>query len=409
MSRPSRTIRDARRVLRQLLEGVAELGTGRDQWPYGAILPWAESRSMWHAWSSQMAGALARGSVVLDRPALLRPAVREAVSFDTTLIAAGGPDNGWFPTPADRVQIAYGIDSRVQNLLTTADAAHLPGLRSLAAMHASWFFGANRSGVPMYDPATGVTFDGLQPDGSVNHNSGAESTIHGLLTMLALDAHPQVAAQATAWRDTPEHSGLVSTEAESASPTSGTVITPESAWTGESLYGGGAFLRLQPGERARIDLGPATQARVLEPVAWQAEGGKATSRWTVGSRSDQLRHRVGAQGITVVSGALLPQRLRPRLPATETAVTVRAVRGTVDLDAVISRPIVSASSYGTGSDRTWMLASIAAKATTYRVAVGAPKLARSYDAQGRLVRQSRVAGSADVWLAPGGFAVIGAG
>ena len=63
-------------------------------------------------------------------------------------------------------------------------------------MQASWFFGANRAGQPMYDPATGVTFDGLEADGPINHNSGAESTIHGLLTMLALDAHPSVAAQA---------------------------------------------------------------------------------------------------------------------------------------------------------------------------------------------------------------------
>jgi len=44
----------------------------------------------------------------------------------------------------------------------------------------------------MYDPATGRTFDGINPDGSVNRNSGAESTIHGLLSMLALDAHPAV-------------------------------------------------------------------------------------------------------------------------------------------------------------------------------------------------------------------------
>ena len=38
----------------------------------------------------------------------------------------------------------------------------------------------------------------MQPDGTVNHNSGAESTIHGLLTMQALDAHPDLAALARA-------------------------------------------------------------------------------------------------------------------------------------------------------------------------------------------------------------------
>ena len=36
-----------------------------------------------------------------------------------------------------------------------------------------------------------------QPDGIINRNSGAESTIHGLLTMLALDARPELAERAT--------------------------------------------------------------------------------------------------------------------------------------------------------------------------------------------------------------------
>ena len=49
---------------------------------------------------------------------------------------------------------------------------------------------------PTYDPATGATFDGVEFDGRVNRNSGAESTIHGLLAMLALDAHPQAATLA---------------------------------------------------------------------------------------------------------------------------------------------------------------------------------------------------------------------
>jgi hypothetical protein len=61
---------------------------------------------------------------------------------------------------------------------------------------ASWYFGTNPSGEPMYNPGTGRTFDGVMFDGVVNRNSGAESTIHGLLSMLALDAHPEVRAQA---------------------------------------------------------------------------------------------------------------------------------------------------------------------------------------------------------------------
>ena len=97
----------------------------------------------------------------------------------------GGPDNGRFPTRVDGTQIAYGVDSRVQSLIATGGGAD-----QLAGIVAAWFFGANASGQPAYDPSTGVTVDGIAADGTVNHNSGAESTIHGLLTMLALDAHP---------------------------------------------------------------------------------------------------------------------------------------------------------------------------------------------------------------------------
>ena len=398
----------ARRVLRQLLKGVAEMGTDRRGWPYGAILPWAESRAMWHAWSSQMSGALARGSMVLDRPRLLRPAIVEAVSFDPTLITAGGADNGWFPTPVDRTQIAYGVDSRVQNLLSIAEAAGRTGLRTLAAMNASWFFGANRAGEPMYDPATGVTFDGLATDGTINRNSGAESSIHGLLTMLALDAHPEVAAQATVWRQSPERSGLTAVEAETADPTTGSVVTLESAWTGESQYGGAAFLRLDRGELASIDVGASTQARVLEPVSWLPVDGRAVSRWTLGDRTDRLRHRAGRQGISAVPGALLPRRLQPRLLPDQQSVSVEARRGRVDLDAVIVRPLISRAAFGVGAERTQLLTSIAARPSTYPVLLDGPAVARSYNRTGRLVRQADLAGSGPAWVAPGGFTVVSA-
>ena len=42
----------------------------------------------------------------------------------------------------------------------------------------------------MYDPATGRTFDGIVSDTAFNHNSGAESTIEGLLAIQAVEAVP---------------------------------------------------------------------------------------------------------------------------------------------------------------------------------------------------------------------------
>lgn len=399
--------RAARRALRQLLAGVAALATDRTEWPYGAVLPFAESRSLWHAWSSQMSGALARGSVVLDDPKLLRPAVTEAVSFDPTLITAGGPDNGWNPSPTDRTQIAYGIDSRVQNLLATADAADRPGLRTLAAMDASWFFGANRAGATMYDPATGVTFDGLQADGTVNRNSGAESTIHGLLTMIALDAHPAVRNLATGWRSTPVRAGLTSVEAESAIRTNGDKVTLDDAWTGESAYGGAGLLRLDAAESATITVPASDQVRILEPVSWRPERGRARTDWNAGGRSlGTLRHRVGAQGISEVPGALLPQRLDRTLPVGQTRVRVTARKATVDLDAILVRPVVSRARFTGAAGATELLQSVAGRRITALTEVERRATAASYDRRGRLVGQTAVTSSRRVSVEAGGFTVV---
>jgi hypothetical protein len=106
-----------------------------------------------------------------------------------------------------------------------------------------------RLGGGVYDPATGRTFDGINPDRTVNRNSGAESTIHGLLSMLALDAHPAVAARArVAGRQAQVTWQLVEAEA-GALTGAAEVVTPAEAWTGESAWSGGAYVRLGPGGR----------------------------------------------------------------------------------------------------------------------------------------------------------------
>ncbi|MCS5717276.1 hypothetical protein N1027_03905 [Herbiconiux sp. CPCC 205763] len=408
-----------RDVLAKLASGVAELartttdGDGATSWPYGAILPWAESRSMWHAWSSQMAGALARASVVLEDSALLEPAITESARFAPTLLTAGGPDNAWYPSPTERVQLAYGADSRLQNLLATAEAAELPGLADLAGLQAAWFFGLNPAATPMYDPATGVTYDGIQPDGSINRNSGAESTIHGLLSMLALDAHPEVSAIAQSLTTLDARDGLRVVEAEDAPSTTGTVVTPESTWTEESSWSG-SYLALTQGQKATFSLGTAANGlpRVVEPVIWNVEKGTAPtprSLWRSGWLPlGVLSSSVGEPGITAASGALLPGRLTVPLPASRDQVEVRALAGEVDVDALLVRPAVGTlSASGAGAVSSAQLAQNALR-VPQRVTLGASSLSqtlRSYDASGALVSESTIAGPTTVWLRPGGFAL----
>jgi len=398
----------ARAALAQLAEGIALMGAGDTRsWPYGAILPWAQSRSMWHAWASQMPAALAEASTVLGDDSLLGPAIADSVGFTTTLLTAGGPDNGWFPAPVDRVQIAYGADSRLQSLLAVGDAADRPGLRDLAGIMGAWYFGMNKAGEPVYDPETGVTYDGVQADGSINRNSGAESTIHGQLSMIALDANPDVAERAQAAASVSSIDGLTLIEAETSTTTTGAVITPESAWTGESLFGGGKYLELTRGEKASFALAPSAVARTIEPVTFQQERGSAKSQWKAGSHTiGVLTHGVGEQGITAVPGALLPQSLKKTADGSGVDVSVTSLTGTVQLDSVLVRPVVSRLVVSGADALTELVHATDGKQQTTVGAAGQSAMLRSYDRSGRLVYEREITGTATILLAAGGFATV---
>ncbi|GAA1758888.1 hypothetical protein [Agromyces humatus] len=398
----------ARTTLARLAEGIAEMGAGDTRaWPYGAILPWAQSRSMWHGWGSQMPAALAEASVVLDDATLLEPAIADSTGFTTTLLTAGGPDNGWFPTPADRVQIAYGADSRVQSLLSVADASGSAAFDELAALQAAWFFGANRAGESMYDPATGITYDGLQPDGSINRNSGAESTIHGLLTMIALDDRPAVAARATTVTDVASLDGLRVVEAESATSTTGTVQAPASAWTGESLYSGDVLV-LDRGEEATFDLGTDDVRRSVEPVAWLASDARARSIWKAGRAPVGVLDGSGeAQGISPVPGVLLPRTLQLPVAGWSSSVTARVLTGTVTLDALLVRPELSRLVFEGSGKATELVHSTAEVRQQADVGfAGVESTARVYDDRGVLVSEQTLQGEGSVQIPAGGFAVV---
>ncbi|PTA44811.1 hypothetical protein [Micromonospora sp. RP3T] len=408
----------ARRALSRFAEGIAALADGDvREWPFGAVRPWALSRSVWHAWGSQMPAALAVAARVLGDRRLLPAAVADAAVFTPWLLTSGGPDNGRQPTPTDRSQIAYGVDSRVQSLLAVADATGRDGFRQLAGLTAAWYFGANAAGVPGYDPATGRTVDGIAGDGTVNRNAGAESTIHGLLSMLALDAHPEVAALARQGRIVARVGGTV-VEAEQATLTDGAdVVTPDSTWTGESAFSG-AYALLPAGATARWRLPAADQPRLVLPVVELRPGSRAVTRWSAASPDGRartvgtVRHgRVGAQGTSPAPGALLPVTPSGPAEAPADAVDLVAVAagGDAVVDAVLLEPLVSRYVIaGTGST-TALLRSAARTPRTVPVTVpgGGTACVETYDAQG--VRRSRTrvrGGTVPAEVLPGGFTLV---
>jgi len=386
-------------------EGVAAMATDPAQgWPFGAVLPWTGSLGFWHAWGAAAPEALARAGALLRRRDWKAAAVADAGTFTPQVLASGGPHNAWAPLPAE-AQIAYGAHGRVAGAVQAATVGG-EGLRVLAGLAAGWFFGANTAGIPVYDPATGVTFDGVETDGRVNRNSGAESTIHGLLTMLLLDANRDIARIATSITGLSTFSGLRVLEAESARLSPGCeIVRPDGgAWIGEGNLSGAAYVRVPAGESVEFDVTEA--GGILHGLIWRQAADAGDAVWEVFRGRKRLwsartpAGAVGDRGLTEADGMLVPQLLGGDLPA-ET-VTVRCTStGDVRLDALVIQPAVASAVYATTSGAAVLYANGTRR--DQRIAPLALGSGRSYDADGSQRGQAVQGGR--VRVRGGGFTI----
>ncbi|MGN7948803.1 hypothetical protein ACTJKH_08670 [Microbacterium sp. 22215] len=395
----------SRRALQTYGEGVAAMSSDPARgWPFGAVLPWTGSLGFWHAWGAAAPEALGRAGALLRRREWTASAVADAGTFTPQVLASGGPHNAWAPLPAE-AQIAYGAHGRVAGAVQAA-AVGGEGLRVLAGLAAGWFFGANTAGIPVYDPATGVTFDGVETDGRVNRNSGAESTIHGLLTMLLLDANRDIARIATSITGLRSFAGLRVIDAENARLSAGCeVVRPESgAWTGEGNLSGGAYVRVPRGESVEFDV--TESGGILHGLIWRQRADAGDAVWEVFRGRKRLWSTrtpaggTGDRGLTEADGMLVPQPLGGGLP-TDT-VTVRCTsRGDVRLDALVIQPAVASAVYATTTGAAVLYADSTLK--DQRVAPLAAGSGRSYDADGASRGQAVQGGK--VRVRGGGFTI----
>lgn len=387
-----------RRALSAYGEGVAAMATDPDGgWPFGAVLPWTGSLGFWHAWGAAAPEALAAAGSLLGRREWVSAAAGDAGGFTPLVLTCGGPNNAWAPLPAE-AQIAYGAHGRVAGALQAGGSGH----RVLAGLAAGWFFGANTANVPVYDPATGVTFDGVETDGRVNRNSGAESTIHGQLTMLLLDRHPEVAAIATSISGLRAHTGLRAIDAETATLSPGcTVVRPASgAWTGEGNLSGGGYVLVPEGEWVEFEV---SEAAVLHGLIWRQATNVGGAVWEVRSGGRTWTKTTpaggtGSRGLTEADGMLVPQLLGE----SEAGAVVRCTsRGEVRLDALVVQPLVTTAVYETDDGRAVLYAnSTDADRREDRLAPGD---GRTYGWDG--AQRGQAARSGSVRVRGGGFTI----
>jgi hypothetical protein len=331
--------------------GIAgfRLGSSRD-WAWQALMPFTGSVSLWHAWGAHMVMALATAGPQLGHREWLSPAEADANSFETHQQLSFGAINGLLPAPDDLSQIAYGAETTVDGLLFLGRATGNDAYRRWAGIAATWFFGNNRAGVAMYQPATGVVYDGLNGDGGINRNSGAESTIEGLLALMNVVNDP-VARGYLGYHRLLAQTTYQKVEAESGAFSGAALkVTPTSAWTGEALWSNNQYVDLAKGGSDRISVTSPVGGDYLVYLVFDKQMGRPESVGVTvsvdGIRLGQDNEGgAGAQGVSPnpdylwIDSLAVPQRLA----AGAHTVTLKYAgnHGThAKIDAILWQPVI---------------------------------------------------------------------
>ncbi|MBW4439091.1 MAG: hypothetical protein KME04_18275 [Pleurocapsa minor GSE-CHR-MK-17-07R] len=239
-------------IITQVADGISQyrLGT-HSEYPFGMHPTNSNAPGFWHNWGAHMPHALVMAGIALDRQDWIDSAAAEANSFLLRQLAFE-PFRHIGVVPYRLEQIAYGTNMLVQTYAALYQATGDVQYADLAALAGSWYTGSNIADTPMYDPQTGRTFDGINGPVAwrVNRNSGAESTIEGLMSMSALARLPQT-SQVFVNAQTMEETLPIILQAEDGERVIGTPVYYAGTWTGEGYISAGRYVGIGEGQRMR--------------------------------------------------------------------------------------------------------------------------------------------------------------
>ncbi len=176
--------------LRKLAAGLMTMQDGDEAtYPFGLHRSW---ETMWHMWGNGQTQALSEAGRMLQDRMMVESAEREARGFYSRLLIDGYCKEMDVPDAASLArfeQIAYGVRPLAVGLVRLYEATGKQEYLVMAGLAASWLLGNNVLGLPMYDSATGRCFDGIRDSTSMNRNSGAESTIEALWSLLEVERY----------------------------------------------------------------------------------------------------------------------------------------------------------------------------------------------------------------------------
>lgn len=175
----------AEEYIRKLTDGLVKFQISKGEYS-GAHLSW---QNLWHAWGAHQVQAISEAYTVFKEEKWLT-SLTQGADFLSKVIAEDNLNELTFigtdsVTVSKYPQIAYGIHAVSSGLMEAYLVTKNEEYRVSMLKGLDWFSGGNSAGVVMYDPSTGRTFDGIDPNG-VNMNSGAESTIEALLLFLEM-------------------------------------------------------------------------------------------------------------------------------------------------------------------------------------------------------------------------------
>jgi hypothetical protein len=239
-------------LITQIADGVAEYRLGdHSTYPFGMHPVASNAPGFWHDWGAHMTHALVVAGMVMDRQDWIDSAAADANSFLLRQLAFERFRHiGVLPYRLE--QIAYGTNMLVLTYMALYEATGDAQYARYGGLAASWYLGNNMAGVQMYDPASGRVYDGINgpTDFRVNRNSGAESTIEGLMSMIAVVAVPEALDYLHV---TPiDGNRYFTVQAEEGERVNGTPTYFSVNWTGEGYVSGGRYVGLGEGQRMRV-------------------------------------------------------------------------------------------------------------------------------------------------------------
>lgn len=183
--------------LQSLIHGIMIMQLNDSECEYdGAFLSW---QNTWHGWGNSQSYALLKAYQVLKEEKIKTSALLELNNFYKRLIET--VFLSYFKVQKNECkfeviesnkysQIAYTIRPMIFALLEAYSVTSDSTYAIKAGRVAKWFIGRNPAKVNMYNPQSGIFFDGIENENLINKNSGAESTIEGLLSLLRISLNP---------------------------------------------------------------------------------------------------------------------------------------------------------------------------------------------------------------------------